>query len=698
MEAQSFVLTCGEGVEPLLADEMQQLGFHDVTQGLGAIQVQGDLQAAYRACLWSRLAARVLLPLLSTDEPSAEALYRAAFDFDWADFFAEGATFAVHAVAGRGVEQHTQYLALKLKDAIVDRCRQDTGQRPNVNPEAPDVLLYVFAADDGMDVSLDLSGGSLHRRGYRLGQQEAPLKENLAAALLLRAGWPDAAVELVVDPFCGSGTLLIEAAMMSADIAPGLLREAFGARGWRQHDEALWQGLLAEARERRAQGLAKPQPRFLGFDADLRAVSNAGRNAEKAGVGPLIHVERRELARFQVPAGKHGLLVTNPPYGTRLGDSDAAYWLYRALGRTLKTQCPGWRAAVLGGVIEHVDALRLPATDTFRCHNGGLTVWWRQVRVEAGEEAVPNLAPAAQVAMQHGDEALANRLRKNWKQFASWRAQTRPEAFRLYDADMPEYNVAVDIYPGEILVSEYAPPRQLPVKVAAERFTKALVTVRELFGLHREQVHAVPANFDVKRGRPRHSWSLVTEAGVCYPVDLAGRAQRDLPFWLRDWRQRWLADVRGQRVLEVDTRTGEAAVLAALAGVKRTDILCSHETSLAAIRRLFAINGLAESEHDLQLADIEHAEFRPGEQFDRIAWHLPPLRIGRDDTPTLLRQFRLLADRLSAGGTMYVLIAGRRQPPVFVDTRVRVTAHPEWLSRDMAQYERDYHLLEVVRL
>ena len=348
---QPYFATAPKGIAPLLADELRALGAGDVAEGRSGVAFSGDLELAYRACLWSRTANRVLLPLAEFPAADPDALYQGVAAIDWAEHMTATGTLAVDFTSVRSAITHTHFGALKVKDAIVDQFRDAFGERPSVDVEHPDLRINVHLERDQAVVSIDLSGDSLHRRGYRKEGVVAPLKENLAAAILLRAGLPAVAAAggSLLDPMCGSGTLPIEAAFMAADIAPGLLREYWGFAGWQGHVPALWNRLMDEARARREAGLGR-LPSIVGYDTDRGAVRAALANLEAAGLRGNVHVERRDLAVLQPPAGAApGLLAVNPPYGERLGEREQLKLLYADLGRILKERFTGWKAAVFTG-------------------------------------------------------------------------------------------------------------------------------------------------------------------------------------------------------------------------------------------------------------------------------------------------------------------------------------------------------------
>lgn len=341
--------TCALGLEAVLAGELAELGAADVEVRRAGVGFDASLEVAYRACLWSRVANRILLPLATFAAPTPEALYAGVRDIRWAAHVGRGRTLAVDAAVSRSQITHSHYAALKTKDAIVDQLRDERGTRPDVDVERPDVRVNLHLLGDRATVSIDLSGESQHRRGYRTAGAAAPLKETLAAGILLLADWPRRARDgaPLLDPLCGSGTLPLEAALLAADIAPGLRRAYFGCIGWRGHDAALWARLRAEA-EARAQAATRLPP-IHGYDADARAVRAAHDNLTRAGLAGRVHFERRALADCAPIGDRPGLLVTNPPYGERLGNAETLAPLYAQLGDLLRRRFPGWTGYVLTG-------------------------------------------------------------------------------------------------------------------------------------------------------------------------------------------------------------------------------------------------------------------------------------------------------------------------------------------------------------
>ena len=372
--ALQFFATAPKGLEPVVADELRVLGAKNVKEARGGASFEGPPAMAYRACLWLRAANRVLYPISKFTAADDASLYAGIQRMPWENDLSPDGSLAVDFTGSSAGITHTQYGALRVKDAIVDRLRDKFGRRPDVDREQPDLRINCHLHRDIATVSLDLSGDSLHQRGYRRASVAAPLKENLAAGLLLKCGWPKIAQAggSFVDPMSGSGTLVIEAALMAGDVAPGLLRDYWGFSGWLKHDHELWKKLVEEARARQAAGRAQKLV-ILGYDHDAKAILSAQQNARAAGISPMLRFEHKSLEQNQLPEGlQPGLVVTNPPYGERLGTVETLGPLYVTLGNWLKEQCLGWQAGVIIGDLELGKQLGIRARKINSFYNGAL--------------------------------------------------------------------------------------------------------------------------------------------------------------------------------------------------------------------------------------------------------------------------------------------------------------------------------------
>jgi putative N6-adenine-specific DNA methylase len=358
----TLVATCSRGLEEVVQAELLALGHSATRATRGAVEFSGGLEALYRANLWLRGATRVLVRLASGVVSSREDLYRLAAEVSWEEVVAPGQTMAV-AVAGRHPAfANTSVAALVVKDALVDRLRRVRGQRPDVDRRDPAVRVQLHLAPGEVTLHLDASGEPLSHRGYRRHGGPAPLSEALAAGALLLAGYDGTAPFL--DPMCGSGTIAIEAALIATGTAPGLQR-GFAFQRWWFHDPVLWAGLVERAR---ASSRRAPAP-IHASDVDEAAVRATGRHARRAGVGEWIEVQRRDARQFSLP-GPGTVILTNPPYGERLGERDRLRPFYRELGDALKTRAVGATAWLLVGDRELAKEVGLRASRRIPLFNG----------------------------------------------------------------------------------------------------------------------------------------------------------------------------------------------------------------------------------------------------------------------------------------------------------------------------------------
>ncbi len=610
-----FFATAPAGIEPLLAMELSALGAVDPKPVRGGIRFQGSLELAYRACLWSRTASRVLLPLAELPASSADALYGGIHALPWEEHLDPDGRLSIEFTGTCPGIDHSHYGAQRVKDAIVDRFRARCGRRPGVDRQRPDLRIHVLSRDGRADVSLDLSGDSLHRRGYREATVVAPLKETLAAALLLKADWPAiaAAGGPLLDPMCGSGTLVIEAAWIAGDQAPGLLRTHWGFSGWLGHIPALWNRLLAEAVERRQAGHARI-PAILASDRDPEAVRATLINTGRAGVADRIRIERRTWAAVEPPTGPNGLLIVNPPYGERLGAQAEWEQLYAQLGDRLKARFAGWRAAVFTGSPELGKRMGLRAEKTHVFHNGPLECRLLRFRVEpeffVNREVADRRARvfALNQAVAAGAEGFVNRLRKNLRHLSRWAEREGVSCYRLYDADLPEYAVAVDRYEQWLHVQEYAPPPTVDPTRARERLEQvlaALPAVLELppenlfLKIRQRQKGADQYQKQADRGR----FHEVREGPARFLVNFTDYLDTGLFLDHRPTRQSLGERAAGQRFLNLFGYTATATVHAALGGATCTTTVDLSSTYLDWARRNLELNGVLGPQHELIQAD-----------------------------------------------------------------------------------------------
>ncbi len=659
-----FFASCGKGLEYLLADELVALGCARATAAIAGANVEGSLQDAQRAVLWSRLASRILWPIAEFDCADEHALYAGAAAIDWQAHLSPAHTLAIDAhVSGSGIT-HARYAAQRVKDAIVDTLRASTGQRPDVDVEAPDVRINLVVRKARAILSIDLAGGPMHRRGWRRAQGEAPLKENVAAAVLLRGGWPQAYADGgdLLDPMCGSGTLLIEGALMAADVAPGLRRHGDAPpTRWHGFDAEAWRGLRVEAIEREARGLAALRPCLHGRDLDPHAIRAARENARVAGVDTAIALEVGDIAALPPMANAYGVVACNPPYDARLAADPA---LYRALGDALKASAPGWRASLLCGDFELARATGLRAQKRYQVFNGPIEC----SLIVCDPIAPPQREAAVARELPEGARMVANRLRKNLDKLARWRQQEQVACFRAYDADIPEYACAVDVYTtlaGDtwLHVQEYAAPADIPEATTRKRLNDLLLAVREVFAVPREQV-AVKTRSTGKGGSKyghfdhRGEFLLVEEGAAKLQVNLFDYLDTGLFLDHRPLRARMALESRGRHFLNLFCYTGVATVQAAVQGAAQTTSVDLSATYLEWLADNLRENGIGGTRHRIAQADaLKWLEADHG-AYDVVFCDPPTFSNSKraDDFDVQRDHVRLLraaVARLARGGVLY---------------------------------------------
>lgn len=360
-----YFATVARGLESIAAQELERLGAQAVRPDFTGVHFVGDKALLYRVNLWARTLFRVLVPIREFACPDSQALYREVQNISWDNYLKPHNTLAVNSTGGSQTLNHSHFTALQVKNAIVDQQRCNSGQRSGVDTADPDVLINVHIHQDHCVLSLDSSGTSLHRRGYRPAMGTAPLKETLAAALLEMAQW-DASLPFL-DPLCGSGTLPLEAGLKALNIAPGLFREKFGFTSWLDFDLQLWQELLREADNSRLPNL---EAAIAGSDRDPQVLAQARSNAERCGIDQITFATT-ELSQLEAPTDC-GILICNPPYGERLGDPQELGELYKTLGDIFKQRFKGWTAFILTGNKELAKRVGLRAARRIPVYNGAL--------------------------------------------------------------------------------------------------------------------------------------------------------------------------------------------------------------------------------------------------------------------------------------------------------------------------------------
>ncbi len=606
----TYYVSCAQGLAPLVLDELKALSIEGKLQATG-VTFTGEIREAYQICLWSRCASRVLQQLQTGSFSDCDRLYQQLLSFAWHQHVSATGTFVVE-VSTKRAQVHTQYAAQRVKDAIVDFFQQRFALRPSVSKQRPDVTFHLHIEEKSYALFVDLSGSALHQRGFRQQTGSAPIKENLAAALLYKRNWPVLAAENAnfYDPFCGAGTILIEAAMMAIDMAPGLLRQYYGFLGWKGHQAEVWADCLAEARARLAVGKLRFKGRLVGIEKSFDILNFAKENAQQAGIETMIEFQHAyfETVIPEIDQTQRLLIVTNPPYGERLGSEEALIPTYQAFGDWLKQYFVG---AEVGMIIYHESlgkSLGLRAKKINQFFNGALECryLWLDIQPEYFVDRV--LAAQKQQSRQRealmaiGGQDFLNRLQKNRLKWQKWAMQQGIVAYRVYDADLPDFNVAIDRYGDALVVQEYVAPKTIAPEKATARFEAVLSLLPEVYpDIQAEYI------FIKKRQQQKgqQQYERLDEASAHFQiregqaivwVNLSDYLDTGLFLDHRNVRLDIAKRAKNKRFLNLFCYTATASVQAALGGASETHSVDMSKTYLEWARDNFELNHLPVAE------------------------------------------------------------------------------------------------------
>ena len=643
--------TSPSGVSELLRDELIQLGVQHAKAQPRGVQFEADLVTLYRCCLWSRLANRFFMTLVSAELKEQASLSKLVKSINWQQHLAVDGTFAV-TFSGKGLGiDHTHYGALLIKDGVVDYFQDYFAQRPSVDTRCPDIRIHGHLNRHHFTLSLDMTGYSLHQRGYRSGNQvEAPLKENVAAAILMRSQWPQIASEggTLYDPMCGSATFLIEGAFMVSDRAPALSKvNEMAFIRWKGHEPALWEALVQEA-EVRHEKMKGDLPPIYGSDVSHRSLEVAASALAAADLDENIEIKQMAVAQGRRWGDwPRGLVVTNPPYGERLSDERQVKQIYHQLGSFLRTQFQGWQAAVLTCHTELGMYLGIKAKRSHAFHNGAMAckllrfevteAWFRQPALKGGWQLPQQVVETfPDLVASDGAIMVANRIKKNLKSLRSWVKQQKITAYRVYDADLPEYAVSIDFYRtleqgNWLVINEYAAPKTVNPAKAKKRLYEALAALENVFVEDFEvpltqRVYKVrmkqkgTAQYE-KQAEEKQYYTIV-ENGAKIRVNFTDYLDTGIFLDHRAVRQYVAQLAKGKSLLNLFCYTATATVEAAVQGCQKSLSLDLSKTYLYWAQHNFWANNLSDSQHRLQQEDVLQwlatESLAPSEQFDLI--------------------------------------------------------------------------------
>ena len=622
-----FFATCSKGVEDILQNELEQLGISTIKIQNGGVAFVCDIEYAYKACLWSRVASRILLQLKEFDISSDDDLYAEIIEVDWSEHFSEDNTLAIDCFSSHSTVTNSHFAALRVKDAIVDQFIQKCNQRPSIDRENPDIRLNVYLSDKQCLLYLDLSGNALHKRGYRQAAGSAPLRETLAASMLYRAKWKSFYEQRLplFDPMCGSGTLLIEAAMMAANIAPGLLREKFGFNGWKQFEDDAWKKILSDAEEKKITD-PKQLPTISGSDSSEELVGIARNNIKAANLSSLIKVSLHDATVDLKPyTDKPGLLITNPPYGKRIGQVQILRTLYHRFGQQLKANFNGWTAVIITSEPELAKSIAMRAFRKNTLFNGAIKSVLYQyhidsvgpskkaeiIQADSAEQNKENesvdtttnqnralLERAAPVESKASEHALmfTNRLKKNYKHLSKWARKNDISCYRVYDADIPQYAVAIDKYDKWVYVQEYQAPKTVDKNLAFQRINDVIDVVAEVLETKQEfvvlKVRKKQEGLAQYQKQDQKGYTfIVKESGLKFIINVYDYIDTGLFLDHRKTRQLIKRLSNKRSFLNLFAYTGSATVYAAAGGAETTTTVDMSNTYLAWAKENLSING-----------------------------------------------------------------------------------------------------------
>ena len=641
----------------MLAKELIGLHCKRVEPIRGGASFAGEYVDGLRVCLWSRVATRVLMEVTRASAHSADTLYAGVRKIAWEKIIAPGATVAMHANGQNAALRNTQFTAVKVKDAVCDRLAAERGERPDVDGADPDFPIDIAIYRDRATVYLNLSGPVLHKRGYREPgvQTEAPLKETLAAGILLAAGWGEVNPDGMgfADPMCGSGTLPIEAALIATNTAPGLLRDRWGFESYLQHDPVLWDALVEEAQAARipADELGM---RILGGDVNTEAVEIARANADRAGVGDLVELYVDDAANL----GKHirrgrrlrgGFVACNPPYGYRLGSGESLAGVYEALGAAVDALEGSWKLATISPDAGIDTGLGRVPRKTIACFNGPLNTSLRIYDLDDAptEIAVTSLAGTdRKVAVaERASDQFAARLRKAAKERAKWARKAGVQSYRIYDADLPDYAFSVDLFrradddAALVRVEEHRAGSGVDPERADRRFFDGLAIIPTVLDVAHDQVFFKRAFRKKGAPAPDACWTDVREAEFTFEVDLGSQGECGLPLDMRPVRELLRAEAAGKRFACLLAHAGAPTTYAAAGGAASTVTVDSSKVFLEQAERTIRANGFDGRGHAFVQEDALEwaaAQAKAGRTFDMVFCDLSAFPKSKDNDETAL--------------------------------------------------------------
>ncbi len=648
-----FLVTTSKGLENLLEQELQSFAIDNIKLSVSSVWFEGSLEQAYRVCYCSRLANKVFLELTSAPCTGKDDLYQLAQSVDWSMQFKDRTTFSVDFNGVTDKLRNTQFSAQVVKDAIVDTFQEEFGRRPNVDKANAEIRIQGRLIKNNAHLFIDLCGQSLHQRGYRENAGRAPIKENIAAGVVMRSGWLEQPQQPLVDYFCGSGTLLIEAAQMALNIPTQQFRREWGFDHWLGHNAALFDQVKQAADSAVKSDL---NLRLYGVDINGRELKIAEQNAQDAGVGEYIHFQRGNALDSMIDFNDEvGHIISNPPYGERLEDELKIANLYLDFGSEIKARYPNWQLTVISSAVEQLRQLKLSASKKYKVKNAALDCVIAKYTIEASDGGDPREKMAIE---------FQNRLKKNIKQFNKLAKQVPTECYRVYDADLPNYNVAIDIYGDSLVIQEYAPPKNIPPEKAQARLNEVLLTAPGILGIENSKValkvrKRQKGKEQYQRNATRDDYFPVQEANALFYVNIHDFLDTGLFLDHRDMRLLIQRQAKDKTVLNLFAYTCSVSVHAALGGASQITSVDLSKKYLDWGKQNFELNNINPSWHQFVAQDSLDWLKNTKQNFDLIFIDPPSFSNSKklDNTFDVQRDHLALIEnalaKLNQGGEIY---------------------------------------------
>ncbi|AYN24706.1 bifunctional 23S rRNA (guanine(2069)-N(7))-methyltransferase RlmK/23S rRNA (guanine(2445)-N(2))-methyltransferase RlmL [Buchnera aphidicola] len=578
------------GCEKFLEQELLSLGGKNIKIIKGGVYYEGEDLILYNSLMWSRISSRIFLCIKKFTIKNSDDLYHNTYNINWTKILYLENNFLVKFNGTNNIIRNSLFGSLTIKDSIVDKFYQKYSIRPNINLITPDIRITAYLFQNSVHIMLDLSGDALNKRGYRKFFDVAPIKENLSSAIILSSGWKKNTP--LIDPMCGSGTLLIEAAMMSSDRAPGLTRKKWGFQSWKGYNEKIWKEVLKNAKERFKIGIKKcVKNYFIGYDCNPNIIEKAQKNAINANLENIVNFVKCDLSNLKNPYQKQeiGTLISNPPYGERYKTENNLIALYIELGVISRKHFKNWKLSVFSSSEFLLKFLQMKSYENFIFKNGSLNCTLKNYEIFSN-------------TINDKSQEYQNRLQKNFKKLKKWNDLQEIECFRVYDSDLPNYKIIVDVYKKWLVIQEYQAPKLIHHKEAHKRLCNAIY--------HSKEILSIPTNNIVIKFRKKQknkeqyqklfnsgSFFIIKEYHVKLLVNLIDYLDTGLFSENRLVRKLLGEMSKGKDFLNLFAYTGAASVYAGLGKARSTTTVDISNTYIGWSMRNMSLNNLTNSKN-----------------------------------------------------------------------------------------------------